>query len=56
MDVMTAISLLQTIPIAVAVVLQGYTTQDITGDDIVESADYALMENNVYFVRMLLRP
>ena len=41
---------------AVSVTLLGYKVEDITGDNIVESADYGLMENNVYFTIVTIRP
>ena len=37
-------------------VLQGYVFEDITGDRIVESSDYSLIENNVSFIRIVMRP
>jgi hypothetical protein len=41
---------------AVAVILQGYTVEDITGDGIVESVDYVLMENNVSAIITAMKP
>jgi hypothetical protein len=41
---------------AVYFTLLGYVTEDITGDGIVESADYGLMENNTYFTRVTIHP
>ena len=29
---------------------------DITGDGIVESEDYSILENNVYFIRAIIQP
>jgi len=34
----------------------GYTIEDITGDGVVESDDYVLMENNVYYLITLSNP
>ena len=41
---------------AVSITLLGYSFEDITGDAIVESDDYVLMENNVYFTRVVHKP
>ena len=41
---------------AVTISLLGYKPEDITGDNIVESGDYGLIETNVYYTRTLIRP
>jgi len=41
---------------AVTLTLLGYIAEDITGDGIVESADDVLMENNVYYTRVVIKP
>jgi len=37
-------------------ILTGYRTEDITGDGVVESSDYSLMENNVTFIIFAMQP
>ena len=41
---------------AVYATLVGYVVQDITGDGVVESEDYGLMENNVFFTIVTIHP
>lgn len=42
--------------LAIGSTFSGYTLEDLTGDGVVESSDYALMENNVCLSRHILRP
>jgi len=37
-------------------ILFGYQVTDITGDGVVESSDYSLMENNVYQIIFVAKP
>jgi hypothetical protein len=36
--------------------LTGYTVWDITGDDVIESADFSLVENNAFLPTRRMRP
>jgi hypothetical protein len=41
---------------AVIVILTGYVPEDITGDGVVESTDYSIIENNVSYIVFVQRP
>ena len=45
-----------TVEDAMSLTYLGYVIEDITGDGIVESADYMLIENNSYYAIVLIRP
>ena len=42
--------------IAVSNTYLGYNTEDLTGDGIVESADYVLIQNNSFYNLIIIRP
>ena len=41
---------------AVMVTLLGYRPEDITGDGVVETLDYSILENNVFYIIHTIHP